>query len=216
MEKVVINAAQRTVKGKQVSQLRRQGKLPGVLYGRHLDATPIVMDLKETTRLLSGLTSSSLVTINLDGKEHAALVREKQRDYIRGSLLHVDFQAVTLTEKLRTRVAIELKGTAPAIKEFDGILVTGVDEIEVEAFPQDLPERIVVDLSNLKQIGDGIYVRDLVHLDKVEILAHPDEMIAIITAQAREEAAEAIAEEAGAAEPEVIERGKKEEEGEEA
>jgi large subunit ribosomal protein L25 len=215
MEKVVINAALRTVKGKQVSQLRRQGKLPGVLYGRHLDATPIVMDLKETTRLLSGLTSSSLVTINLDGKEHAALVREKQRDYIRGSLLHVDFQAVTLTEKLRTRVAIELKGVAPAIKEFDGILVTGVDEIEVEAFPQDLPERIVVDLSNLKQIGDGIYVRDLVHLDKAEILAHPDEMIAIITAQAKEEA-EAVAEEAGAAEPEVIERGKKEEEGEEA
>lgn len=215
MEKIVINAEPRIVKGKKVGALRRQGLLPGVIYGHNFEPTPIVMDLHTASRQLAGLSASSLVTISLDGKETSTLVREKQRNYIRGTLLHVDFQAVSLTEKIRANVHIEVIGTSPAVKDFNGVVVTGLDELEVEAFPQDLPERFTVDVSNLKNIGDGIYVRDIPAPENVEILVHPEEMIVVITAAKEEEEIAPVAEGALAEEPEVIEKGKKEEEEEE-
>ena len=211
MEKVVLKVSHRTVTGKKVGALRRQGKLPGILYGHHIDPTPIEMDLREATRLLSGQSSSALVQIELDGNPFSVLVRERQRDFIRGTYQHVDFQTVSLTEKLRTQVAIELVGSSPAVKDLNGFVVSGLDELEVECFPQDLPERIVADVSNLLKIGDGIYVRDIFISNKVTILDNPDEMIAIVTFAGKEE--EEVVEAAPALEePEVIERGKKEEE----
>jgi large subunit ribosomal protein L25 len=135
-------------------------------------------------------------------------VREKQRDPIIGTLTHVDFLAVSLKEKLRTNVYLSLVGLAPAIKTYNAIQVPGVDELEVECLPQDLPERIEVDLSGLAEIGDGIHVRDLQLSDKVKILTDPDTMIVLMTAPEMEE----VAEEAATPEPEVIEKGKKEEE----
>ncbi|GAP21012.1 50S ribosomal protein L25 [Leptolinea tardivitalis] len=212
MEKAVLNATLRTVKGKKVGALRREGKLPAVLYGHHFDATPITLDLREATRTLHGLTASSLVYINLDGKEHAALVREKQRDYLRNVIKHVDFQIVSLTEKIRANVNIVLEGVSPAVKDFNGVIISEMDSVEVEALPQDLPEKIVLDLSSLKKIGDHFTVKDLVVSDKVHIHAEPDEVVVIVTLAKEEEAAPAAEGEAVAAEPEVIEKGKKEEE----
>lgn len=210
MEKVVLHATLRSVIGKQVGVLRREGKLPAIMYGYKMEPTPIILDLRDASRQLQGLTASSIVTIEVDGKEHAALVREKQRDYIRGSLLHVDFLVVSLTQKIRADVAIELVGVAPAVKDFNGVVVTGVSKVEVEALPQYLPERFLVDISTLAKIGDGIHVRDLPVQEHVEILEDGDEMIVNITAEAGEEV---LAETpAGAEEPEVIEKGKKEEE----
>jgi large subunit ribosomal protein L25 len=216
MEKAIVKASRRTVTGKQVGVLRRQGMLPGILYGRHISPTPIIMSLRETARILSAQSASSLVTIDLDGESHATLVREIQRDFIRGTYLHVDFQAVSLTEKLRTRVAVELVGVSLAVKDLNGIVVTGLDELEVECFPQFLPEKIVVDIGALNKIGDGIYVRDIVTSGDVTLLDHPEAMVAIVTlAGKEEEEEEAVAEVAAVEEPEIIEKGKKEEEGEE-
>ncbi len=210
MEKVVLKAEKRVVVGKQVRALRREGKLPGIVYGRHIQPINIALDAHSATRTLSRLTSSSLVTIELDGKEYPTLVREKQRNYIKNNLLHVDFLAVSLTEKITASVSIQLEGVAPAVKDFNAVLVTGLTELEVECLPTDLLERIVVDISGLQEIGDGVYVRDLVISDKVEVLSEPEEMIVVATAMAAEEVEEAVAGEA--AEPEVIEKGKKEEE----
>ncbi len=212
MEKITLNATHRTVKGKQVKQLRRNGQLPGVLYGHNIDPTPISMDARDAAAVLGGLSASSLVTIVLDGKENAALVREKQKDYIRGAFLHVDFQVVSLTEKIRAKVAVQIVGFAPAVKDFNGVLVNGINEIEVEALPRDLPERFTIDISSLKRISDGIYVRDLPAVDKVVILSNPDEMLVIVTGAAEEEEVVAEVAAAGVEEPEVIEKGKKEEE----
>jgi large subunit ribosomal protein L25 len=212
MEKVALNATRRTVTGKKVGALRREGKLPAVLYGHHMETTPILLDLREAMRTLSTLTSSSLININLEGEEHAALVREKQRNFITNILLHVDFQAVSLTEKIRATVSIEFTGLSPAVKDFNGVVVAGVNKVDVEALPQDLPERIVVDISSLVKIGDGVYVRDLKVQGDIVILENPEEMIVIITAPAAEEVPEVAA---GVEEPEVIEKGKKEEEVEE-
>ncbi len=211
LEKVVLHATHRKLKGKQVNALRRSGQLPGVMYGHHIDSTAIAMDLHDATLLLNALTASSLVTIELDGKEHAALVREKQRDYIKGTLKHVDFQVVSLTEKIRTRVGIELTGSSPAVKDFNGVVVTNIDHLEVECLPQYLPERILADISKLAKIGDGIFVRDIQVPEQVEILDDPDEMLVIVTAQIAEEEVVAPVE-AVSEEPELIEKGKKEEE----
>lgn len=212
MEKVVISATVRTVTGKKVGVLRREGKLPGVIYGHHVDPIAIVMDTREATRTLATLTGSSLVTINVDGKEYATLVREKQRDYLKNALIHVDFLAVSLTEKIRADVTIDLTGIAPAIKDYSANVVHNLSSLSVECLPQDLPQSFVVDLSGLAKIGDAVYVRDIPAPAKVEILTHGDEIIVVATATKEEVEPEAAE---GIAEPEVIERGKKEEEGEE-
>jgi large subunit ribosomal protein L25 len=215
MDKIVIEATRRTVTGKKVGALRRQGILPGVLYGHHIDPTPISMNLHDATKLLSNVSGTTLLTLHLDGREHSALVRERQRDFIKGTLLHVDFQAVSLTEKIRARVTIETEGVAPAVKDLNGTVYQSVNEIEVECLPQDLPSRIVVDVSSLANIGDSILIRDLPIPDNVEVLEDPDEVVVVITA-AQEEVEEVPAEaEAEVEEPEVIGRGKKEEEVEE-
>lgn len=209
MENIEIQATRRNVIGKQVRALRREGKLPGVIYGHNFESMAILLDLRDTSRRLAGLAPSALVTVDVDGEKHMTLVREKQRNSITGTLTHVDFLAVSLKEKLRTNVYLSLVGVAPAIKTYNAIQVTGVDELEVECLPQDLPERIEVDLSGLNGIGDGIHVGDLQLSSKVKILTDPDTMIVLMTAPEAEELAEG---EAVTAEPEVIEKGKKEEE----
>ncbi len=213
MEEIVLKADRRTLLGKQVKAMRREGKLPAVIYGHHIDPISIMLDLRDASRSLTGLAPSALVTVDVEGETHRALVKEKQRNKITGTLLHVDFLAVSMTEKLRSEVYIEIVGVSPAIKDFSGVLVTGMDEVQVECLPKDLPERIVVDISGLLKIGDGIYVRDLPVPEGVRILEEPETMVALITAQAAvEEEVAPVVEEAVEEEPEVIEHGKKEEE----
>mgnify|MGYP001011984037 CR=1 FL=1 len=212
MDKVVINATNRTVKGKQVSALRREAKLPGVIYGHKMDPVAITMELKESTRVLNNTTSSSVIYINLDGKEYSVLVREKQRDVLKNRFIHVDFQAVSQTEKIRAAVSIEIVGTAPAVKDYNGVVVEGVNSVQVEALPKDLPERFSVDISGLKQIGDSITLRDITVPEGVDVLDSLDEMIILITSPAAEEVEEIAEVEEDGSEPEVIEKGKKEEE----
>ena len=211
MEKVVLKAIKRDVIGKKVGALRRQGKLPAVLYGHRIETTAIMLDAHEGSQTMSHLTSSSLVTIDLDGREYLALVKEKQRDFIKNRLMHLDFQVVSLTEKMRAKVGIELAGTAPAVKDFNAVIHTGLTEMEVECMAQDLPERIVVDISGLAELGDSVRVRDVVLSDEVKILDDLEEIIAIATAPKKEEIIEAAPVEEEPA-PEVIERGKKEKE----
>ena len=218
MEKVVVQAEKRTVVGKQVKALRREGKLPAVIYGYGIDPISIVLDARSASRALAKASSSTLVTIELAGTQYPTLVREKQLDFIRNSLIHVDFMAVSMTEKLTASVGVHIVGEAPAVKEFGAILVTGLTELEVECLANDLPERFTVDVSSLVEIGDGVYVRDVPAPANVEILSEPEEMIVIATAMAAEEVEEEeeVLEVEEGEEPEVIEKGKKEEDEEEA
>ena len=219
MEKVILKASKRDVTGKQVKALRREGKLPAVIYGRHLEPISIIMEAHTASMALSKLTSSSLVTIDVDGAEYPALVRERQRDYIKGTLTHIDFLAVDMNEKIRTSVGLAFVGVSGAVKDYNGILVHNLERLEVECFPGDLPERINVDIAMLKQIGDLIRVRDVVVSDKIRILGDPEETIAVVTIIKEETAAvaaEGAAVAAEAASPELsVERGKKADEGEE-
>ena len=209
MEKVVLKATKREALGRKVGALRRAGKLPAVLYGHGVKSTPIMLDAHEATLRLSHLTSSSLVMVDLDGTEYPALVREKQRDYLKNRLLHLDFQVISMTEKITTKVGIELTGTAPAVKAFNAVIITVLNELEVECMPQDLPARVVIDISGLTEVGAGIHVRDVVISDQVKILDDPAEMIVVATATREEKAVEEAPAEEEAA-PEESEPGRKE------
>ena len=209
MQKVVLKATKREVLGKKVGALRRAGKLPAVLYGHRIESTPIMLDAHEATLRLSHLTSSSLVMVDLDGKEYPALVREQQKDFIKNRLLHLDFQVISMTEKVTTKVGIELTGTAPAVKAFNAVIVTVLNELEIECMPQDLPARVVLDISGLAEIGAAIHVRDVVLSDKVKILDDPAETIVVATATREEKVVEEAPPEVEAA-PEGSEPGQKE------
>jgi large subunit ribosomal protein L25 len=220
MEKVVLKATRREVTGKQVNALRRSGRLPAVIYGRHTEPIVISLDAHSAGLVLSKVGSSTLITVTVDGKEYPALVRERQRDFVRGTLKHVDFLAVSLTENIRAEVRIEVTGTSAAVKDLNAVLVTGLHSLSVECLPTELPDRIVADISGLVQVGDGIHVRDLQVSEKVRVLDDPDEMVVVAT-YAKEEVVEeaaapvegAVAVEGEGAEPELsVERGKKEEE----
>jgi large subunit ribosomal protein L25 len=220
MEKVVLNASKREVVGKQVKALRREGKLPAVIYGRHTEPIKINLDAHSAAMVLGKLTSSSLVTINVDGTEYPALVREKQRDFIKNRLLHVDFLAVSMSEKLRTRVSVHFIGVSGAVKDYNAVLVKNLEELEVECLPNDLPERIDVDITPLARPGEGIRVKDVKVGDNIRLLNDPETMVAVATFAKVEEEGAAVPGAEGvtptATEPELsVERGKKEEEGEE-
>ena len=224
-DQIIIPAELRTVKGKKVGALRREGILPGIIYGRigkkHMDPIMVQMNLHDASQVIRTLTQSSLVRVEVDGKQYPVVLREVQKDVIYGTLRHVDFMALDLTQKLQTAVPIELIGEAPAVSNLSAVVVTGISELEIECLPQDMPERIEVDASVLVDMDSVILVKDLNLPDTVEVLTPEDEMIAGVTYVAIEEEPEEEAEGEladlldGDAEPEVIEKGKQEEEEEE-
>jgi large subunit ribosomal protein L25 len=214
MEKFVLKATKRNVTGKQVKALRRAGQLPAVIYGRHVEPISISLEAHATGLVFAKLTSSTLVTIDVEGQEYAALVREKQRDFIKGDLTHIDFLALDLTEKIRTKVRLTFTGTSSAVKDYSAVLVHRMEALEVECLPADLPERITVDITSLKEIGNNIRVSEIPLPENVVVLDDGDDIV-IIASVAKEEAVDetAAAPVAEAAAPGIsVERGKKEEE----
>lgn len=214
MEKIKFDAERRTVIGKQAGALRRAGRLPAVIYGKGIESIPITLDMRDLSRALPYITSSRLVVINVGKEMHTALVRERQRHPVSGELLHVDFQAVSMTEKLRTAVRIEFSGEAPAVENEGGVLVSGVEQIDVEALPGDLPERIIIDVTGLVNVGDTLSVKDLDIPSGVTVLTDPEETIAtvIYPTQVVEEEEEEEVSEFDMEEPELVERIRAEEE----
>jgi large subunit ribosomal protein L25 len=212
MEKHELFAEERTVIGKGVKAMRREGKIPAVMYGKGQQALPLTLDKLETMRALYEAGASTLIDLHVAKDVHPVLIREVQRDVLTNDLLHVDFLKVVMSELIRTTVPIDLIGEAPAVKSLGGLLVTELDEVEVEALPADLPESFVVDLSVLAEIDDAIAVSDIEVGEKVKILTEPETTIARIIYEVEEvieEVEEAVPVEE---EPEVVERGKREEE----
>jgi len=209
---ISMTASRRQQTGRQVRALRRSGKLPAVLYGPGAETLSIELDARDAGRTLSRLSGTHLIDLSVDGALHKALVREIQRDFIKGHLLHIDFYKVAMDRVIRITVPINLVGKAPATLA-DGVLVHGLTEIEVECLPADLVSGLEMDLGGLRAIGDSIHVRDLYVPKSLKVLTSGDELVARITHQAAEEV---VPVEAPTAVPEVevIEKGKKEEEAE--
>lgn len=209
MEETKIKANVRNIIGKQVKALRREGLLPGIIYGHGFQPLPITIDAHEASLLLPRVSSSQLIVLEVDGEPHTTIIRERQRDPITGNYLHVDFLEISMTEKLRAEVHLNFIGEAPAVDNFGGIVVPNFESLEIEAYPKDLPGSLDVDLSVLKEIGDAINASEIALPQGVELLTDPDEVVVVVTAPAAEEELEA---EGPETEPEVIERGKREEE----
>ncbi len=218
MDKIVLKIDKRDVIGKKVKYLRNEGKLPAIIYGNVDSPISVTLDLGKTTKMMRGVGSSTMIFLDLDGEEIAVLLRDVQRDVIRGHYLHLDFLALNLKEKVRTMVSISLIGESPAIEEFGAVLMTGLSEIEIEALPTDLIDSIEIDVTVLEKIGDSINITDLVIPEGIECLVETNDMLVVATAPVlieEEEEEESLEGEEGLdedSEPEVIEKGKGEEE----
>jgi large subunit ribosomal protein L25 len=220
-EQVVLAAERRIVLGKHVKQLRQQGWVPGIMYGHGFESLPLQFEERSLTRMLSHVSGSQLVSIQVaDQKEpETALVRDVQRDVIKGTILHVDFYRVEMTERLTAEIPLTLVGESPVISQHEGIVLQGISTIEVECLPGDLVDEIAVDLSDLEEIGQGVYVRDLAIPSGIDVLTDTDEMIVRVVPLAEEEVIEEELEEElipGVEEVEVITEAGEEEEAEEA
>ncbi len=181
---IQIKAEHREMTGKKVKQLRNEGKLPGVIYGKKIEPMNIVMDLKEVTKQLRSVSSSTIVDIVLDGKKYTSILRGKQRHPLKDIVMHVDFQAVSMDAKLRVNVPIVLVGESPAVASFRAILTTGVENLDIEVSAAKMPESFEVDITKLNEIGDSVSVKDLDIDDDIIVYTNEDDMIVVLTGMA--------------------------------
>ena len=191
-EQVELTAEKRTVTGKQVRQLRREGWVPAVMYGHGFEPVPLQFEERSLAHVLSKVGGSQLVGINVKGDKQPemALVRDVQRDPIRGNFLHVDFYRVRMTERLTAEVPLVVVGGSAVIEAREGILLQGISAIEVECLPGDLVDAIEVDLSDLVKIDQAIHVRDLAVPAGIDVLTDIDEMIVRVVPLEAEEVEE--------------------------
>jgi len=182
MEKYVLEAKKRKVIGKQVKALRREGFLPAVIYGSGIEPMPLTLNTKEVRQTLGKIGANTLITLKIGKQEYLALVRDTQREVIKRDILHIDFQAVSLEETIISTVPVLVIGEAPAVKEMNALLVTGLDVLQIEAKAKDLPDTIRVDVSELAEIGDNILVKDIIISGDVKILDDMEETVIVVAA----------------------------------
>lgn len=183
MKEVNLEVKQRESRGKEkAKKLRKNGIVPAVVYGAGEEALPLEVNLKDLNALFKA-TKGENVIINLnidDGKleSRKVLLREVQKDPVWDNVLHVDFQHISLTEKITVKIPIHLVGLSTGVKNQGGILEHVLRELEIKCLPTEVPQHIDVDVTELK-IGDAIHVKDL-KLEKVEILTDPDRSIVTV------------------------------------
>jgi len=222
-EQNILEAQPRTPGTKNdARRVRRQGKVPAVVYGAGKAAVPVSVDPRQVSRILHSETGHNTVfDLTVDGERTKAMIVDWQYEPIKGSLLHIDLKRIAMDQKLRVNVPIELVGEPAGVKQQGGILEQITREVEVECLPGDIPNAIELNVADLV-FGMVLRVADLPRNDKVKFLTDPDQPVAHIISIKEEEVptAEAVAGEAAAApaEPEVIKKGKQEaeEEGAEA
>jgi large subunit ribosomal protein L25 len=200
-DELILRAEPRTVHGKKVKRLRREGLIPGVVYGPVLDETiSVSVNSREFQRFFARNGHSSVVSLEWDGGKQPVLIREVQIDPVTRNQLHIDFFAPNMRVSLRQFVPVVLHN--PAVHQ--GVLQTILSEVEVEALPSDLPHQLDGDISGLVAVGDAIHVSDLTLPANVTLITSAEELVASLVPEAAEEAAEAAeAEEAEAAEAET-------------
>jgi large subunit ribosomal protein L25 len=193
-------------------RLRAAGKVPAVLYGHKSQNAALTVDPKDLLRILrSQAGENTIFQLNVPGRETVnCLIKEYQLEPVSHSFLHADFYEVAMDETLELDVPVEIKGEAYGVKTEGGLLDLVLRELKVECLPGDIPEHIVIDVTDMK-IGDLKRVRDLQVSDKIKILDDPDTTVVMVEHARAEEPAPGAAPVAEAeAEPEVIKKGKTE------
>jgi large subunit ribosomal protein L25 len=203
-------------------RVRREGKIPAVVYGAGKDSLSISVDPRVVTRILNSETGhNTIFDLAMGAEKTKAMIVDWQYEPIKGKLLHIDLKRIALDKVLKVSVPIFLVGESAGVKQEGGIMEQMLREVEIECLPADIPSHIDADVSQLT-FGKVLRVADLPHTEKVKFLTDANQPVAHVTSVKEEVVAtpEAVAAEAGAtpAEPEVIKKGKQEteEEGAEA
>lgn len=200
MQKHSLAVEKRTLFGKKVKKLRKEGLLPGNVFGKDFASEAIQMPTKAFLDLFEQVGHSGLVEVKLDGKVVPTLIHEVTYDHVNQVPLHVDFHKVNLKEKVRANIPVVLVGEPQAVTEKLGLLMQNLHEVEVEALPADLPENVEIDVTHLAQVGESVRVSDIKVSADVAVLHEPEQEIARIAELVSREAEEQAAEEEAAAE----------------
>jgi large subunit ribosomal protein L25 len=184
MEKIELTAHKRDLRGKKVRFLRRQG----------IESNALQIETPALKKALAQAGRTSLISLKIGStkRQNMAIVRDIQRDPVKGELVHVDFYQVRMDQKLKVEVPLVLVGKAPAVKEQGGILVHELSTLEVECLPANMPHSIELDISGLVELDQALHVKDLRIPDGVTALTEPEKVVAKI-ARARIEVVEAVA-----------------------
>jgi large subunit ribosomal protein L25 len=209
-----LEAQARTAGNKnEARRVRRDGKIPAVVYGAGQNSLPVAVDPRQVSRILNSETGhNTIFDLTLDGSKTKAMIVDWQYEPIKGKLLHIDVKRIAMDKKLAVMVPVMLKGEPAGVKQQGGILEQMLREVEVECLPGDIPSHIDADVSELV-FGKVLRVAELPRSDKYEYLTDENQPVAHVTSVKEEVAAtpEAVAAEAAApAEPEVIKKGKQE------
>src|SRR2546428_486284 len=214
---VSLSASPRQATGKGAArQARFRGRVPAVIYGHGRDTQPLELEAKALEKALQGVEpASTIIDLAVDGKTVKTLIREIQRHPIRPDIIHVDFYEIHATEKVKLKVPVHLVGNPDGVRNAGGVLDQVTREVEIEVLPENIPDRVELDVNALK-IGDSLHVRDL-SIPNAKILTEADLTIATVVPPRAEEVAAPSPEAATeVAEPELIRKVREgeEEEGE--
>ncbi|MCX6634992.1 MAG: 50S ribosomal protein L25 [Acidobacteria bacterium] len=221
-QEITITAELRDSRGKnEARRLRAGGKIPAVVYGARQQSVAVAVSPKDLNRILRSKSGhNTIFNVDIQGRENTAvMIVDWQNDPVRENLLHADLKRIDLTQRIAVKVPVHTTGEPKGVKQEDGLLELVTREIEIECLPEEIPEEFVIDVVEL-MLGQSRRASDLVMTGSMQLLSPPDAVIAHVIAlravaevKPVEVAAEA-APAAAAAEPEVIKKGKKEEEGE--
>lgn len=192
MTKITLNSKKREEFGRKVKRLRKEGLIPANIFGKKIKSQALTINAKEFDDVFKKAGETQI--IELDGKP--VLISNIQVDPVTSSYIHVDFRKVDLTEKIVANIPVEVEGESPAEKQGIGTVVQQISEIEVEALPTDLLEKIVVDSSILTEVDQAIYVKDLKIDKKITIMTDLESIVVKVEPPTKEEVVEApVAEE---------------------
>ncbi|MEO6444831.1 MAG: 50S ribosomal protein L25/general stress protein Ctc [Gemmatimonadaceae bacterium] len=210
-----LSASARTDTGKGVARsLRRDGKLPAVIYGHARAPQALSIDARELGRLLEHVSAdTTVIELSVDGSVSRTLIREVQRHPVKRAIIHVDFQELVAGEKVTVKVPIVLTGVSIGVRMNGGILTQVLTDLEVSVDPADIPNRIEVDVTEIN-IGGSVHVSDLAIPAGVEVLTGEADTVLTVSASKATEEVTPVEEETEGAEPEVIRAKKAEEEAE--
>lgn len=188
METISVQAIIRDPKVK-INNFRKQGKIPGVVYGHKIKSLSLSLDTKNFQKVFKAAGESTLLSLEIAGEKQPrhVLIKGVQKEPVFGAILHVDFYEVKMTEKITAEIPLIFVGESFAVKDLSGILVKNIDQIEVSCLPQDLPHEIKVDITSLKTFDDLIHIQDLIIPANVEVTANPKDVVASITPPRSEE-----------------------------
>ena len=195
-------AESRQALGKRNRQLRRQGFVPGIVYGPSTAPLAVKFPYRDVEVMLMQAGGTNLIDIEVEGEVYPSLAREVQRDVVRGDILHVDFLAVDQSQRISVEVPIVMDGVSPVVAAREGILITGRSSLTLEVYPSDIRDRIIIDLTKLLELGDEVLVRDLTFGESVTVHNDPNEMLAKIVQPAAARAEEDLEGEEGETEGE--------------